>query len=830
MSAAYWVLAFDGLLDDDYFITVNGRVVPVSEWDYRTGAWRKEWWAYNNEASGNSKFPMYSYQPVTCSGQGRLKLWWQDGIHGGKVRHDGPVQPGDVIRIGVSDTLKGDWSTAPWLLTFYDAADRPLGAWQGGSRRTGFWSDDGWEPVPWNPLPRWDPWPINRLRANGEFKVPDFSPRNGIPVCCPFDVAEQETFVEFLIGDPKAGEPGHYHLFDDDFRLTLNGKAPGDRVKFYDYTFDNGTVAHRGKNTFLPLWYCLGWPNDPPVTTNPYPTNRYALISSTDLRRNSGWYLGNDTTPPLVRYYGRLRAGDVFAVEAFNGWRGGHMTPWTARMVFRGREVFRQTCGSHAELPVLDENPPTPFYDRAAVWQYAPNGAFMVPGIPGWTQAQHPRLPGAALEVEFTGNLDDDAAVFLNGKPITGHLELWDYETGQWRDTWHVYNFTDYPQPLPYPTGSRQPVTSSDLQRRAGWWGAWSNPEGAKFYRMRYTGPLSPQDQVKVYAVDIIGGGYVTRQWKARLIVNGEVEHAWSGGRDKSGYSGTGDYIDLTPAVPPPGREFLHYYPLGGFAVPGLRSNGIAACCLNDFAQNDTPPTPPTPQPVPRLDVTGTPDPARQAVSLSWRVEDPSETVNDATLTTYRIYRDGNLIATVSGQEFPDNSPSWGQHAYAIQAYTADGVWRLTGSASVKLEAVAPPYYPALPPPSAVSAIADNDHQIIKVGWSEVYQAVSYNVYKAGNPDGPYGFLATTVALTVSDAEVARGVTYYYKVQTASNPPATDEPPLSLWAQAWLDRIVNNLLAEQSTSVIDEAGEVAEELLDLTGEDGYRLVTENSDA
>ena len=136
--------------------------------------------------------------------------------------------------------------------------------------------------------------------------------------------------------------------------------------------------------------------------------------------------------------------------------------------------------------------------------------------------------------------------------------------------------------------------------------------------------------------------------------------------------------------------------------------------------------------------------------SLSWKKVDAA--------TGYAIYRDGELLTTVTAVTYTDTSASIDtQYSYAVQALgkTED----LNGQLSKEVTATS-----GIAKPAAKGSVDTVSGKPV-LSWEAVEGAVKYEIYRSTKSSKSYKLVATVEELTYTDETVSAGKTYYYKVK-----------------------------------------------------------------
>ena len=136
--------------------------------------------------------------------------------------------------------------------------------------------------------------------------------------------------------------------------------------------------------------------------------------------------------------------------------------------------------------------------------------------------------------------------------------------------------------------------------------------------------------------------------------------------------------------------------------------------------------------------------------TLSWKKVDAA--------TGYAIYRDGELLTTVTAVTYADTTAAIDtQYSYAVQALgkTED----LNGSLSKAVSATS-----GIAKPAAKGSVDTVSGKPV-ITWQAVEGAVKYEIYRSTKSSKSYKLVATVEELTYTDETVSAGKTYYYKVK-----------------------------------------------------------------
>jgi len=150
-------------------------------------------------------------------------------------------------------------------------------------------------------------------------------------------------------------------------------------------------------------------------------------------------------------------------------------------------------------------------------------------------------------------------------------------------------------------------------------------------------------------------------------------------------------------------------------------------------------------------------------IALSWDAV--------AGATSYRIYRadslQGNYVlrASVTATSWADTGLSGGvEYWYKVKACDAQSCGSL--SSAVGGWTSLPPSVPKAP--TGVSASDGIYTDRIGVSWNASTGATSYKVYRAGSSEGIYSLHASPSGTSWTDAGLAEGVSYWYKVKACN--------------------------------------------------------------
>ena len=136
--------------------------------------------------------------------------------------------------------------------------------------------------------------------------------------------------------------------------------------------------------------------------------------------------------------------------------------------------------------------------------------------------------------------------------------------------------------------------------------------------------------------------------------------------------------------------------------------------------------------------------------SLSWKKVDGA--------AKYAIYRDGELLTTVTGTSYADTSSAIDtKYAYMVQALGKTEA--LNGNPSKEISATAGIAKPAVK--GSVDAVSGKP----VLTWNAVEGAVKYEIYRSTKSNKSYKLLDTVETLSFEDTSVSAGKTYYYQVK-----------------------------------------------------------------
>ena len=131
------------------------------------------------------------------------------------------------------------------------------------------------------------------------------------------------------------------------------------------------------------------------------------------------------------------------------------------------------------------------------------------------------------------------------------------------------------------------------------------------------------------------------------------------------------------------------------------------------------------------------------SVSLSW------STVSGAS--SYKVYRDGGLVESVSTNSFSEGELDDGTYLYEVTSVNDYGESGSKASISVTIDTT--------PPSAPTSLTASTDGDSVSLSWSAVSRASSYKVYRDGS-------LLGEVSTNSFDDSGLEGGTYFYEVSS----------------------------------------------------------------
>jgi fibronectin type 3 domain-containing protein len=165
-------------------------------------------------------------------------------------------------------------------------------------------------------------------------------------------------------------------------------------------------------------------------------------------------------------------------------------------------------------------------------------------------------------------------------------------------------------------------------------------------------------------------------------------------------------------------------------------------------------------KPLPPTGLTAAYDTVTGRAKLSWAKN------KEMDLAGYRVYRrstsstNWRWIATPTSPTHTDTTlvATGASYVYEIRAYDKAG--NLSANSAGKTITTADhvaPYTPA-------GLQTSQEQTGIQVGWTNVFGATSYRVYRATDKDGPYSRIGTTTEVSHLDTSAAEGILYYYRV------------------------------------------------------------------
>ncbi len=139
------------------------------------------------------------------------------------------------------------------------------------------------------------------------------------------------------------------------------------------------------------------------------------------------------------------------------------------------------------------------------------------------------------------------------------------------------------------------------------------------------------------------------------------------------------------------------------------------------------------------------------SVSLSWDAVDGA--------SSYKVYRDGSLLNSVSSNSFSENGLAYGTYLYEVASVNDSGESASKASISVDVHEVAPSA------PSDLSASVNGDS--VSLSWSAASGASSYKVYRDGD------LVESVSTNSFSEDELDDG-TYLYEVTSVNDSGESD--------------------------------------------------------
>ena len=164
------------------------------------------------------------------------------------------------------------------------------------------------------------------------------------------------------------------------------------------------------------------------------------------------------------------------------------------------------------------------------------------------------------------------------------------------------------------------------------------------------------------------------------------------------------------------------------------------------------------------------------SVALSWDV------VSDAT--SYKVYRDGSLLGSVSSNSFNDSGLADGAYTYEVTAVNNNGESTSAASVSATIDTSLPNA------PTNLTATVSGDS--VALSWDTIGDATSYKVYRDGS------LLGSVSSNSFTDSGLADG-TYFYEVTAVNtNGESTSKASVSATVYTALPNAPTNLKATVS--------------------------------
>ncbi len=218
-----------------------------------------------------------------------------------------------------------------------------------------------------------------------------------------------------------------------------------------------------------------------------------------------------------------------------------------------------------------------------------------------------------------------------------------------------------------------------------------------------------------------------------------------------SGWQSGAYWTDLTP------KDSL---PAFGAAIAAVNGGGVDCDALKggrpspDFMPPSAPST-----------LSAAPVASPLSIDLSW-----GASTDDTGPVSYRVYRNGALVATVSSTEWADSSIAAGTtYTYSVRAIDAAGNLGAETSATIAAD-FSPPAAP-----SSLTAVWAGDPSRVELTWpaaTDDLGVVAYEVSRDGT------VLGTTSSTAFTDPAVAPSTTYSYAV-VAIDPGGNRSDPVS---------------------------------------------------
>ena len=294
----------------------------------------------------------------------------------------------------------------------------------------------------------------------------------------------------------------------------------------------------------------------------------------------------------------------------------------------------------------------------------------------------------------------------------------------------------------------------------------------------------------------------------APAAIGKTIDLSWSAVSDAAGYKLYRDGVEIadqtattfTDSGLANGTAFT--YAVAAYDAAGnlsAKADGVSAT-----PADTTPPSAPS-----NLSVADVAGDNGGAVALSW------DAVSDAV--HYMVYRDGVLLATeLDDPMFADSDAGTSvAHSYSVTAMDAAGNESArSGSAEgTALDNLAP----ASPSAAAAADHLRDNGGAIDVGWSGVYDAESYRVYRNGT------LLVSDLGVcTYTDLSAITGTTYTYTV-TAIDAAGNESDPSNAASAASADDLAPAVPDGLSVTADARGGAVALSWSEVSGAAGYKL-------
>ncbi|GAB2191576.1 hypothetical protein MAH1_31840 [Sessilibacter sp. MAH1] len=161
------------------------------------------------------------------------------------------------------------------------------------------------------------------------------------------------------------------------------------------------------------------------------------------------------------------------------------------------------------------------------------------------------------------------------------------------------------------------------------------------------------------------------------------------------------------------------------------------------------------------------PEPVVLSASLLGPVTELSwETSVSSDASDYRIYRNNELIATVTSVDYVDGPLINGTYSYFIR--TVDVAGNISEPSNSVTLTVAEPL---ISPPVELSATADVVNISVSLDWLAApgSNPVSYQIYRRSGSESEFSILGNTSGLNFIDNTIIAGVNYHYVVRAIDN-------------------------------------------------------------